>query len=465
MYHSIKIRIDQNDNKKNNKSSFKQLGLILFLENLKQPILGQIFHRYDSSVFRRSTLLIAFIIPAFLANLFVHFFATRILNSQNFGILYIAITLTNVLFSGSTLLHIVYTRYLIEVRQENGTKFSGQAMYQIQRFIALWGGSFSGAIFIVFALFGAPFGIHSDLLILMVVLDTYISYLTDLGRVYLQSMQKVFLLGMYTLIWMIIRLVLCLMGMKIFGTSWAVLLGSFLAGLVVFLGFQIYLRFEEKPESRTVMSLPSLKTLGSVFMGYGFVTIISNMDIFLTYFFLTGKDIGIYSASSVFPKGVLVVMTPIIQMLFGVMIKGKIAEEEFRRIVRKSFGVVLALTSVGTLFIWLTIPWTCGGVWGLHLCNASTLGVLLLTVVPLSLLRIAVVLDYVHGRDYLPLWLSLPVLMYMTVLWMVRPSIHGLANGFAVFSIGTLMFFLSVQKIDAQFRNRSETRTHESLPK
>lgn len=437
----------------------------MFLERIKQPFLKLIQHRYDSSVFRRTILLVAFIVPAFLANLFVHFFATRILTSQNFGVFYVAITLTNVLFSGSTLLHIVYTRYLIEVRQGEGPSYSIQAMLRIQRFIALWGGGLSGAIFIALLSFGKPFGIHSDLLILMVVLDTYISYLADLGRVYLQSVQKVLLLGTYTLVWMAIRLLLCLIGMKVYGTAWAVLLGSFLAGAIVFIGFQIYLKFEGKPETRTILPLPSLRTLGSVFTGYGFVTVISNMDIFLAYFFLTAKDVGIYSASSVFPKGVLVVMTPLIQMLFGVMINGKIAEEEFRRIVRKSFGVVVALTTVGSLFIWLTTPWTCGGVWGLHLCDARTLSVLLLTVVPLSLLRIAVVLDYVHARDHLPLWLSLPVFIFLVVLWMTKPSMVDLANEFAVFSLGTLVFFLSIQKINAWYRNRVEMASFEGQPK
>lgn len=422
-------------------------------------LVERLSHRYDNSVIRRTTILVAFILPAFLANLFVHYFATHILSSQNFGIFYVAITLTNVLFSGSTLLHITYTRHLIEVGQEHNHSCVVAAMYRIQRSVATWGIFISLGLFVGLLLTGKSIGVQSTLLVFLIILDTYVSYLADLGRVYLQSVQRVFYLGAFTLLWMGLRLVFCLIGMYEFGTAWAALLGSVIAALIVFAGFQISLNYEKIGKPDFIPPLPSLRTLGSIFVGYGFLTIISNLDIFLAYFILKGNDIGIYSSSSVFPKGILVVITPLIQMLFGVMVAGNISEEVFRKIVRKSFGVVSALTIAGVSSVWLLAPWMCGGKWGLHLCDRHSLSILLLSVVPLSLLRISVVLDFVHKRDHLPLWLSVPVLIYVVIAWRTKPTFDVLAEQFALFSLTSFLFFIATQRINAwrTYRQNSES--------
>lgn len=399
-------------------------------------------------------ILVAFILPAFLANLFVYYFATRILSAQNFGIFYVANTLSNVLFSGSTLLHITYTRHLVQVGQEHDHSSVIATMYKIQRSIAIWGTLISLILFISLLGIGQSIGVKSTLLVFLIIIDTYISYLADLGRVYLQSVQRVFYLGGYTLLWMVLRFILCIIGMSVFGTVWATLMGSIIAAVIIFVSFQIALKNEKKCTLKIIPKLPSLKTLGYVFLGYGFLTIISNLDIFLAHLTLNGTNIGIYSSSSVFPKGILVVLNPLIQMLLGIMIVGNISKENFLKIVKKSFGVVFVLTSTGVLTVWLLIPWICGGRWGLHLCDSHSVHILLLSVIPLSLLRISVILDFVHQRDHLPIWLAVPVLIFIMTVWMTKPSVSILADQFAIFSLATFLFFIIIQRINASLTSR-----------
>ena len=419
-------------------------------------LLGLLSHRYDNSIIRRTSLLVVFIVPAFLANLLVHYFATRMLSPQNFGIFYVAITLTNVLFSGSTLLHITYIRHLIQVGQELDRSVLVATMYRIQRSITFWGMIISFGLFLFLLLIGKSIGIRSTLLMVLIIADTYVSYLADLGRVYLQSIHRVVHLGFYTLLWMGIRLLLCVLGIYWLGTAWAALAGSTLAALIVYAGLQIYLAREKGAMILAVPSLPSLKTLGYVFFGFGFLTIISNLDIFLGYFVLGKKAAGVYSSSSVLHKGILVVITPLIQMLFGVMVAGYLSEKVFRKMVRKSYAVVFALTISGASFVGIFKPWMCGGRWGLHMCSAEILILLLISTIPLSLLKIAVVLNFVHKKDHLPLWLFVPVVAFAAIVWVTKPDGYHLATDFAFFSLGTLLFFLAIQRINTLFLLRRQ---------
>ena len=217
-------------------------------------LLGLLSHRYDNSIIRRTSLLVVFIVPAFLANLLVHYFATRMLSPQNFGIFYVAITLTNVLFSGSTLLHITYIRHLIQVGQELDRSVLVATMYRIQRSITFWGMIISFGLFLFLLLIGKSIGIRSTLLMVLIIADTYVSYLADLGRVYLQSIHRVVHLGFYTLLWMGIRLLLCVLGIYWLGTAWAALAGSTLAALIVYAGLQIYLAREK---GAMILAVPS----------------------------------------------------------------------------------------------------------------------------------------------------------------------------------------------------------------
>lgn len=414
-------------------------------------LLGLLKHRYDNSIIRRTSLLVAFIIPAFLANLLVHYFATQMLSPQNFGVFYVAITLTNVLFSGSTLLHITYIRHLIQVDHDFDRNVLVATMYKIQRSITFWGMIISLCLFFLLLLIGKSIGIRSTLLMILIIADTYVSYLADLGRVYLQSVHRVVHLGSYTLLWMGIRLLLCVLGIYWIGTAWAALAGSTLAAIIIYVGLQAYLAREKRASIPVAPPLPSLKTLGYVFLGYGFLTIISNLDIFLAYFVLDEKAVGSYSSSSVFPKGILMVITPLIQMLFGVMVAGSISEKVFRKMVRKSYAVVFALTVSGGLFVGIFKPWMCGGRWGLHLCNSDILILLLISTIPLSLLRIAVVLDFVHQKDHLPLWLFVPVVAFGAIVWSTKPDGYHLAMDFTIFSIGSFLFFWAIQKVNTLF--------------
>ena len=181
--------------------------------------------------------LMVFVSPAFLANLLVYFITAKILSPENFGLFYVAITIGNIAYSGSLVLNIFFTRYLVQI----GATHAGDvvaATRSIQRVFGLWGAVLSLFAFALLAVFSEPLGVRSLPVVLLIVIDTYASYLGDLARAYFQSRRQTWQLGTYTFLWMALRLALCVLGAALFGTVWAALLGSVLAAGLTVAGFQ-----------------------------------------------------------------------------------------------------------------------------------------------------------------------------------------------------------------------------------
>ena len=138
------------------------------------------------------------------------------------------------------MLNIFFTRYLVQIDATHAGDIVA-ATRSIQRVFGLWGAALSLVAFTLLAVFSQPLGVRSILVVLLIVIDTYASYLADLGRAYLQSRRQTWQLGTYTFLWMALRLALCVLGAALFGTVWAALLGSVLAAVLTVAGFQLIL--------------------------------------------------------------------------------------------------------------------------------------------------------------------------------------------------------------------------------
>ena len=407
--------------------------------------------RYQTSIVRRAAVLMIFVGPAFLANLLVYYFTSRILSAENFGLFYVSITIGNVAYSGSLVLSVFFTRYLVRV----GAAHPGDivpATRNIQRIVGFWG------TFLSFCGFALLIGLskllpeQSTLIALLIVADTFASYLADLGRAFLQSRRQTWQLGCYMFVWMYLRLALCVLGAFLFGTVWAALLGSALAATFVLIGFQIMLARAAIPTQHETPKLPPFTSLLPILLGYGILMIISNVDILLINHVLKGGAIGVYSASSVLPKGILVVTLPLSQSLFAIMMADQEATGIFRNTARKTIWVVAAFTVGASVVVWLLSPWLCGGRFGLALCEQAPLHILLISAVALSVLQITVLLEFARQRDWLVLSLSLPIVAYLLLVYFSKPGVEAMAVQFTIFAAATLAFFTAVQLSAAWWR-------------
>lgn len=411
--------------------------------------------RYDASIVRRVVVLLIFIGPTFLINLFVYYFTARILSAEDFGLFYVAITLGNVAFSGSLVLNIFFTRFLVQVVSKRDADVV-QATRRVQGVVGFWGGIVSLGAILLLAPLSKSIGAQSPLVAVLVIADTYMAYLGDIGRAYLQARKRTWQLGFYSLTWMALRLLLCVLGAALFHTVSGTLFGSVLSGVAIVAAFQVILLGEAAPHVGRPPELPRLFSLLPVALGYGLLILVSNLDIVLSYFLLRGGEIGIYSASSVFPKGILVATTPVVQMLFAVMLGDRETVGLFRTTARKTIWVITALACGASFAVWALSPWLCGGGFGLQLCAPMPLHLLLLSTVFLSLLRITVLLEFVQRRDWLILSLTLPTAIYAVVAWSTKPGIEMLAQQFTTFTAAALIFFVLVQLVVGRWRRAEQ---------
>jgi hypothetical protein len=230
----------------------------------------------------------------------------------------------------------------------------------------------------------------------------------------------------------------------LFKTVWGALSGIVLSATLVIAVFHVWILniARDRPDPASV-TLPLL-TLVPAATGYGLMVVVSNLDVLFGYLVLSTTDLGVYSASSVFPKAALVVITPLLQMLIPAMIGIDPSKRPFNVIVMRIGGVILVLTLGGSSLVWLLSHQLCGSRWGLKLCEPPILAILLISVVPLSLLRTLVVIEFARGRELLLLWLIVPAVAYSLYAWIARPGMNGLATGFSLFSIIAFLFFATV---------------------
>jgi O-antigen/teichoic acid export membrane protein len=400
---------------------------------------------YHASIFRRTIILAVFILPAFAANFFVYFFGARLLSADQFGLFYVALTIGNVLYSGALILNIFFTRYFVRVIQSTGEQSVFRAMLRVEKVVILAGGALSAVVLSALLLAGSYVGVQSRVVILLIVLDAFTAYVGDLARVLLQSLRRTIALGCYTLIWMLLKLVLCIGGLWAFNSVWAGLLGAVVSAVIMFTGFQIWVSLSARSAPGKFPPMPPAWTLVVPALGYGLMIVVSNMDVLTSYFLLADRDLGVYSASSVLPKSILVVITPLLQMLFPMMVPGHVRSEDSMVVIGKIVGTMLALTLAAMFMIWLLSGWVCGGPWGIALCDDRLLGVLLLSAAPLALLRVLVMLQFARGREALTLWLIVPLAVYGYVAWFSAHTMDAVAQAFATASGLTLLFFLGIK--------------------
>ena len=400
---------------------------------------------YHSSVVRRTLLFLVLIVPAFLANFLVYYFGTRLLPADQFGVFYVANTVSNVIFSAALIFNVFFSRLLVRVRQDSTELAAMQALRRLERAVVPIGGCVAVSAAIILVLIGGHLGISSRWIVILVVLDAYVAYIADLGRTLLQSLNRTVSLGLYTLVMMVARFALCMVGILTFHTVAGAFTGIVLSELLVYLTFRFWLsrQLARGGPARVgqPQPLPSIMAILPVVIGYGLMTVMTNLDVLLSYFALKEADLGIYSASSVFPKAILVVMTPVSQMLFPMMFRGDAEPRDFVATAAKICVTVLFAAVGAAAVVWLLSGFLCGGRLGLQLCSVTPLSTLLVAVIPLALLRVAVLFQLARGRDALLLSLALPIVVYGYIALRMPLGVDTLASSFALFSYAGLTFF------------------------
>jgi O-antigen/teichoic acid export membrane protein len=393
---------------------------------------------YANSIVRRTVLLLCLMGPAFAANLLLYYVAAEWLAPEPFGLLYVAITISNVLYSGSFVLNIFFTRHLTFIINATSASAVYAARRPIQRLVVGYGAFAALACILVLCAVGRKLGVQSWPIIILIVLDAYSAYIIDVDRAVLQSLRKTLSLGGLSLTWMLLRFLLGIGGIVFFGTAMGALVGIVLASFIIVACLAFLL---STADVKSQLVLPSLRALVPVALGYGSLILVSNMDVLLSYLLLRDSTLGVYSASSVLPKGILVVVTPLLQMLYPMMVWHEKAPPNLRLVVQKSAGTIFLLSSAMALAVFGFSGLLCGGSWGLRLCQPFPLKYLLVATVMLSVLRALVLIQSARGRDWMALLLLVPAAVYLWIAEASNHTVETVATQFMVFSSVLLLYF------------------------
>jgi hypothetical protein len=408
---------------------------------------------YGNSVVRRSFLLLCLMGPAFAANLLLYYLAAKLLTPEPFGLFYVAVTISNVLYAGSFVLNIFFTRHLTFIVNTVSASAAYAARRPIRTLVVRYGALAALVCILVLYGLGQKLGVQSWPIVILVVLDAYCAYVIDVDRAVLQSLRKTVYLGGLSLAWMLLRFLFGVCAMLLLGTAAGALLGIVLASFIIIAGLSSLFSGADAKSATVLPPLPSLRALVPVVLGYSSLIVVSNLDVLLAYLLLRDSTLGVYSASSVLPKGILVIVTPLLQMLYPMMVWHDKAPTDVRLIVQKSAGTIFLLSSAMAVAVFGFSGLLCGGSWGLRLCQPFPLKYLLVATVMLSVLRALVLIQSARGRDWMALSLLLPAGAY---LWIAVVSNHGvdtLATEFMVFT-GALLLYFGIMSLLVDYQAR-----------
>ncbi len=408
---------------------------------------------YGNSVVRRTFLLLCLMGPAFAVNLLLYYVAAELLAPEPFGLFYVAVTISNVLYSGSFVLNLFFTRHLTFIVNAASAAAAHAARRPIRQRVVRYGAVAAVACILLLFGLGQKLGVQSWPIIILVVLDAYSAYVIDIDRAVLQSLRKTVYLGGLSLVWMLLRFLLGVGVMVLLGTAAGALLGIVVASFMVIAGLALLFPAADADSAAELPPLPPFRALVPVVLGYGSLILVSNADVLLAYLLLRGDTLGVYSASSVLPKGILVVVTPLLQMLYPMMVWHDKAPPNLRLIVQKSAGTIFLLSSAMALAVFACSALLCGGSWGLRLCQPLPLEYLLAATVMLSVLRALVLIQSARGRDWMAVSLLLPAAAYLWVAAVSDHSVETLATEFMAFTSSLLLYFCIVSLI-VDYRSR-----------
>lgn len=407
---------------------------------------------YDNSVVRRTVLLLGLMGPAFAVNLVLYYVAAELLAPEPFGLFYVAVTISNVLYSGSFVLNIFFTRHLTLIANTAPAAAVYAARRPIQNVVVRYGALAALACILVLYGLGRQLGVQSWPIIVLMVLDAYSAYVIDVYRAVLQSLRKTVYLGGLSLVWMLLRFLLSVCAMVLLGTAAGALLGIVLASVILIACLALLFPAVDAKSATVLPPLPSARSLVLIVLGYGSLIAVSNMDVLLAYLLLRDTALGVYSASSVLPKGILVVVTPLLQMLYPMMVWDDKAPPNLRLIVQKSAGTIFLLSSAMALVVFGLSGLLCGGSWGLRLCQPFPLNYLLAATVMLSVLRALVLIQSARGRDWMAVSLLVPAAAYLWIAQVSSHSVETIATGFMVFA-GLLLLYFSIVSLLLDWRD------------
>ena len=392
------------------------------------------------SIIRRSILFLILVFFGFSLNYMLQYFSSRILEKESFGIFYESIIIINIATLPSIVMGMYFSRYV--AKQNNKESKVVEFINYINIYKKL------GAIFVIFSsvtlfMLNFLFEIKTALLLLIIILTIYSNYLTESLRTVFEASNRIIYTGFFTLSMLLIRFLFGITFLLIGGNVWSGILGIMVAGYITFFLFYYSnnLRIKAKILPKFKIEFKNIHMFMSAFL---LVSITMYIDIILAYFVLSPQELSVYSASSVLPKGLLLFTLPLTKVLYPI-----IANKNDHNFTNAKSGVVIKMMSmmffiaaIGVSVMLLFSDVFTEGLLAIKHSDISIFTKIALSIIPLTLLRSLVSVSSARGNDREPLFISIPLLIYVFYAILSAKNLDQFTNDFVIFSFVITIYYL-----------------------
>jgi O-antigen/teichoic acid export membrane protein len=397
-----------------------------------------------NSIIRRSLVLSFIVIPAYFVNFLFLVVSERILEIQSFGIFYTALSLVNILIGPAVVLNLFFSRRITTGLSLIGPEVAICEFRLYVRYVLYWGGILGLAVLVIMTAFGYLWGVKSTILVFLICLTAYGIYVAETTRAAFQGFKRFIALGVETLLWTMLRFILGFLGILLIGSPWAGLLGIFLASVIIFSACYYVLT---KPSEGKVLSTQQIEyreseSITFFCLSYGLFVFIMYVDIIVGYIGLDRYSLGIYSTSCILGKSIILFTNPIVNVMFPVMVEQDTNRGIDNISVLKSGVITLLISGFMALFIISFTDFVCSTVLRLSEYNGSVIRAVVSSAIPLSLLRILVILQLAKKLNK-PVFFLFPILILnIIVLYYFRNNLVQFSWSFTILCYLGFVYYL-----------------------
>ena len=407
--------------------------------------LSYLIRNYEKSIVRSSISILCFLLPGFFVNYMRYVEVSKIISPNDFSIFYTAIIVVNILSSPAYLINFYYTRQIAKTRfkfniQQAITDFRWY-FWRIMKWSSL------GAIILVIVLIAIAelLGLKSYLLMIFISCCVLGNYLMEAVRTGIQSLRRFNLFGILTFIWVILSFILCVAGIYLFGIVWVGIAGIAISSVPVIILTYLIINRNTDYNRNDYNSIESSYFNFFIFIGsFGFTGVILNLDIVLAYFCLSEVDLSIYTASAVLPKGILLASLPIIRILLPNVIDDNHVNQTSIINLIKSMILTFLLLSTGAVLLIFANDLFLNHKISIESANSYLIATMLISSVPLGMIRVLVSYELALDNDWHPLLLLVPVIIYVLFLFFNRLAIVEFARSYLIFSLVTFIYYFII---------------------
>lgn len=379
--------------------------------------------------------------------------ASRLLDIESFGVLYLSISLVSILFSPSAAVNLVLFRHFFHERERFGDPGGVAALRSALKATFMWGGLVSVLAFLVFLAMTSVIKIESPLMLALVVATAYMSYPADVARAYLQARREFSGLARFNAAWMAARFALSLLGVVATGHPWGGLAGIIASTMLMLIWFGW--RHAGQPADAHLSVLPSPRTAWTLAGAYAVLSLLQYLDVLLAWLTQDPISFGGYSAATVFPKAIVVLAMPLAQVAFSIFLERRAKGQGMMgNIAKASFlTAVIVLLAIGSTILAIRMG-LCGAGGVVAACPGDLGETLVWTALPLSLVRLLATAQFARGADWHPFTLLVPVMAF-AAFWLVgsRSSGLDLASAYTLFcwvAFGWYVLLLAIGRARAK---------------